>query len=48
MKSSALGRARAAATCADDGPLSVGLLSWLCVACDAARGTREGLAARRM
>ena len=23
-------------------------LSWLCVACDAARGTREGLAARRM
>ena len=48
MKSSALGRARAAATCADDGPLSLGLLSWLCVACDAARGTREGLAARRM
>jgi hypothetical protein len=27
MKSSALGRARAAATCADDGPLSLGLLS---------------------
>jgi hypothetical protein len=48
MKSSALGRARAAATCADDGPLSLGLLSWLCVACGAARGTREGLAARRM
>ena len=47
MKSSAPKRARALLPPVQIVGLSFGL-SWLCVACGAARSTREGLAARRM